>query len=94
MSVVNTLAPDITRVPRYEDGTLLGGPDEHGDDFLLVVDGIEIGGTYYGCTLPAGERWVAEAYVQCAVPAARRCGYPTREAAEVALAAHYLAASR
>lgn len=68
----------ITRKPRHPDYTELGNEDTWGDDYLLLVDGIEIGNTYYcpAAYVADGERWASDG------PAGLSLGHRTREQAE------------
>ncbi|GAA4931993.1 hypothetical protein HD597_012854 [Nonomuraea thailandensis] len=88
----------VTRRPRYE-----GYDDLHGtaklapDEFLILIDGAEIGGTYWCSYNPAasagwgsndgglpGESWASWG------PRGLSCGHPTREAAEHAQVREYV----
>lgn len=83
--------PEVTRQPEHPGFDTLGSTNTKGEDFLLLVDGREIGGTYYGDAtgIPDGEHWVSWG------PAGHSMGHRTREDAEqVQLAAVGLAGQR
>lgn len=56
-----TAVVQVTRVPQYEGYETLGGPNTPGEDFYLLVDGRQIGGTYWcGADYIAdGQRWAS-----------------------------------
>jgi hypothetical protein len=88
---------EVTRAPRYEGcDSLNGSKRDAPDDFLILVDGQEIGSTYWCARNPAasvgwgwddgglpGESWASWG------PRGLSCGHPTREAAEQAQAREY-----
>jgi hypothetical protein len=89
---------NVTRRPRHEGHDSLHGDRRHApDEFLIVVDGKEIGGTYWCGYNPAaaagfgrddgglpGESWASWG------PRGLSCGHPTREAAEQAQVREYV----
>jgi hypothetical protein len=72
------LTMKVTREPRYPDYTDLGGPDKPGEDYYLLVDGKQIGGTYWcsAADIPDGQRWASYG------PAGYSLRNPDRETAE------------
>jgi hypothetical protein len=89
---------EATRQPRYEgDDSLHGSARYAPDDFLILVDGLVVGGTYWCSYNPAvavpgwgwddggiaGESWASWG------PRGLSCGHPTREAAEQAQVREY-----
>jgi hypothetical protein len=51
----------INRTPQYDGYTNLGDADTPGEDYLILIDGHRIGGTYY-CSaenVPDGQRWAS-----------------------------------
>jgi hypothetical protein len=89
----------MTRQPRYEGydslhGTVRDAPDE----FILLVDGLEVGGTYwcsYNPAAAAGWGWddgglPRESWASWG-PRGLSCGHPDREAAERAQVREYAA---
>lgn len=89
---------EVTRQPRYEDcDSLHGTKRDAPDEFLIVVDGEEIGGTYLGTYNAAqqvpgwgwddggksGENWISYG------PRGLSCGHQSREAAEQAQVREY-----
>jgi hypothetical protein len=71
-------APTVTRRPEDDRYTDLGSATEPGDDYFIVIDGQDIGGTYYcnaDWVLP-GQRWASWG------PAGLQDGFRTREGAE------------
>ncbi|MFD6565410.1 hypothetical protein [Micromonospora profundi] len=77
----------IDRRPRDPQWTDLGGPDEPGEEYLIVVDDTAIGGTYWcGADYIAdGQRWASWG------PAGLSMRHPTREDAEQAQVRAYAA---
>jgi hypothetical protein len=89
---------EATRKPRYEGyDSLHGTRRDAPDEFLVLVDGQEIGGTYWCQYNPAaggvfgwddgglpGESWASWG------PRGLSCGHPTREAAEDAQVREYV----
>jgi hypothetical protein len=72
--------PTITRQPVHPGYDTLGDADTWGEDYYLLINGDNIGTTWY---CPAdyvkdGERWASDG------PAGLSMGHPTREAAEQA----------
>lgn len=68
----------VTHRPKDPQWTDLGGPDTPGEDYLIVVDDMVIGGTYW-CSadyVPDGQRWASWG------PAGLSMRHPDREAAE------------
>ena len=68
----------VSRRPRYADYTDLGGPNTPGEDYLLLIDGKEIGGTYW-CSagdIADGQRWASWG------PAGTSLRHPDRQSAE------------
>lgn len=70
----------ITRKPQHPNHTTLGSENTPGDDYLLYIDGAEIGTTYYCPDRYArdNERWASDG------PAGLSFGHRTREDAEQA----------
>ncbi len=68
----------VTRRPRYDGYDELGGPNQPGEDYLILVDGRKIGGTYWcgAGHIPDGRRWASWG------PAGVVLGQPDRETAE------------
>jgi hypothetical protein len=68
----------VTRQPQYPDFTELGGPNAPGEDYLILVDGKAIGGTYWcgADDIPDGQRWASWG------PAGLSLRHPDRESAE------------
>jgi hypothetical protein len=68
-----------SRLPRYAGYTDLGSWNTPGEDFLLLVDDVEIGGTYWCAAdyIADGDRWASWG------PAGLSMGHRTREDAEV-----------
>jgi hypothetical protein len=94
---------EVTRKPRYEGDDSLHGTDRRPpDDFLILVDGLEIGGTAWCAGNPAagnpaasGPGWgpngggaPGESWLSWG-PRGRSFGHPTREAAEQAQVREY-----
>jgi hypothetical protein len=89
---------EVTRKPRYEGSDSLHGSKEYApDEFVILVDGEEIGGTYFGSYNVAqqvpgwgwddggksGENWISYG------PRGLSCGHRNREAAEQAQVREY-----
>lgn len=75
-----THQPTITRSPVHSGYDELGSEDTFGEDYWLIIDGRNIGTTYY-CTaryVANGERWASDG------PAGLSMGHRTREDAEQA----------
>lgn len=55
------LAMQVTREPKHTDDLDLGGPDEPGGDYYLLVDNQRIGGTYWcsASDIPDGQKWAS-----------------------------------
>ena len=86
---------EVTREPRYEGYGDLDGHGAAPDDFLILVDGQRIGGTYWCQYNPAppfghddggvqGKSWASWG------PRGLSCGHATREAAESAQVREYV----
>jgi hypothetical protein len=72
------LTMEVTRAPVHDGWDELGGPTAQGEDFLLLVDDVVIGGTYW-CEadyVADGQRWASYG------PAGLSMGHPSREVAE------------
>lgn len=80
-------AMQVTRSPKYADYTQLGGPNEPGEDYYLLVDGEQIGGTYWcsAADIPDGQRWASWGV------AGYSLRHPDREAAEQVQVREYAA---
>jgi hypothetical protein len=76
----------VSRRPRFPGSTDLGGPDTPGEDYLIVVDGAVIGGTYWcgADDVPHGRRWASWG------PAGLSMGHRRRETAEQAQVRAYV----
>lgn len=73
-----TAKPTVTRKPEHAGYTALGSWNRPGEDHLLLVDGKEIGGSYW-CSadyVKNGQRWASYG------PAGLSMGHRTREDAE------------
>jgi hypothetical protein len=71
-------APTVTRRPERPGADNLGSANQQGDEFLLIIDGQAIAGTYY-CTareIRPNQRWASWG------PAGLSMGHRTREDAE------------
>jgi hypothetical protein len=79
--------PTMTRTPRYPDYTDLGDHDTPGEDYWLLVDGWQIGQTYWcgGASILDGCRWASFG------PAGLSMGHRTRDDAERVQVDAYLA---
>lgn len=77
----------ITRTPEHPGYDTLGSDNTKGEDYLLHIDGHEIGGTYYCDALDIrdGEHWASWG------PAGLSMGHRTRDDAEQAQIDAYLA---
>ncbi len=53
--------PTVTRQPEHPGYETLGSENTKGEDYLLLVDGHEIGGTYYcdATDIRDGEHWAS-----------------------------------
>lgn len=76
----------VTRKPEHEGYADLGGPNEPGEDFVVLVDDVPVGGTYWcgGGDVPDGQRWTSWG------PAGHSPGHHSREDAEAVQVAAYL----
>lgn len=77
---MQTAGHTITRQPVHAGYDTLGDADNWGEDFYLLIDGDNIGTTWY-CSahyVSDGERWASDG------PAGLSMGHPTRENAEQA----------
>lgn len=81
--------PTITISRQFLDdkATVIGSPDRAGDDCAILVNGIEVGESYWcnGANIPKGQRWASTGKAGISL------GHPTREAAEQVQADAYLA---
>ncbi len=70
----------VSRRPKHSDWTELGGPNSPGEDYLLLVDGRVIGGTYWcgADYVRDGQRWASWG------PAGLSQGHTDRASAELA----------
>lgn len=83
--MTTTPAPVITRRPVHDGHDTLGDANREGDEYLIVIDGKDVGGTYY-CTAAGtkrNQRWASWG------PAGLSMGHRTRKDAELVQAAAY-----
>jgi hypothetical protein len=75
---VQTTTHTITREPVHPGYDTLGDADNWGEDFYLLINGNNIGTTWYcsAAYVKDGQRWASDG------PAGLSMGHPTREAAE------------
>lgn len=71
----------VTRQPMYPGYDTLGGPDEPGETYEILVDGVVIGGSFWDKSAPRRKRWASYG------PAGDSRGHRSRAAAEHAQAA-------
>ncbi|MGW0780346.1 hypothetical protein [Streptomyces sp. NPDC002913] len=78
-------APIVTRRPEGDRYTDLGSATRPGDDYFIVIDGQDIGGTYWANahTVKPGQHWSSWG------PAGLQDGFRTREEAEQVQVAAY-----
>jgi hypothetical protein len=84
----------VTRAPRYEGyDSLHGGEDFAPDDFVILVDGQSIGGTYWGNSEPGIYQsfYVGDGHWHSWGPAGLSMGHATRADAEQAQVREYAA---
>ncbi|MDX3329922.1 hypothetical protein PV405_35650, partial [Streptomyces sp. ME02-6979-3A] len=88
--VTKAPAPTVTRRPEDDRYTDLGSATVPGDDYFIVIDGRDIGGTYWANdhTVQPGFNWMSWG------PAGLRDGFRTREEAEQVQVAAYTPAPK